>query len=152
MAALTWKDISLEWKVVTFPRSKAGFSYQVPLNETAVRAFETLRALSSGDGPILGTRSPRRWFNSACRRANISGLRLHDLRHSFATRLRAAGTRIEDIGALLGHTPLHAMTERYAAPSLDGLREAVAKLDENNQTTKETTKPRIATFRKAATA
>jgi len=42
-------------------------------------------------------------FIRLCRRAGVSGVRLHDLRHFVATNLGAAGTPIATISARLGH-------------------------------------------------
>jgi integrase len=90
------------------------------------------------------------------RNAKLVDLHWHDLRRTFGHRLRAAGVRIEDIKALLGHSRKADVTENhYAVPVLDNLREAVAKLDPKKtgeQTAKETAKPEILAFRKAASA
>lgn len=56
--------------------------------------------------------------------AKISGLRFHDLRHTFATRLRARGVHEMDIMSLLGHTTLQ-MTSRYTHAMPSNLRAAV---------------------------
>jgi len=46
----------------------------------------------------------RHAWERACAKAKISGLRFHDLRHTFATRLRAKEVHEMDIMSLLGHT------------------------------------------------
>ena len=59
---------------------------------------------------------PRRGAQAAwrnvCKAAAISGLRLHDLRHSFASQLASGGASLPLIGALLGHSirPRHIAT------------------------------------------
>jgi len=58
----------------------------------------------------------------------ISGLRFHDLRHTFATRLRAKGVHEMDIMTLLGHTTLQ-MTSRYTHAMPQNLRTAVDSLN-----------------------
>ena len=55
--------------------------------------------------------------------AEIEDLRLHDLRHSYASIAASAGTSLVVIGALLGHTQA-ATTQRYAHLSDDAHREA----------------------------
>lgn len=52
--------------------------------------------------------------------ADLSDVRVHDLRHTFATRLRAAGVAEEDRAALLGHA-LRSMTEHYASGDIGRL-------------------------------
>ena len=61
------------------------------------------------------------------RRRRISGLRFHDLQHTFATRLRAKGVHEMDIMTLLGHTTLQ-MTSRYTHAMPENLRTAVDSL------------------------
>ena len=53
-------------------------------------------------------------WKRARRRAGLSSVRVHDLRHTFATRLRAAGVHEEDRCALLGHA-LRSMPQLYAS-------------------------------------
>lgn len=53
---------------------------------------------------------------------------LHYLRYTFATRLRAAGVRREDIAELLGHATAD-VTGNYTAPGLQRLHECVQKLE-----------------------
>src|SRR5215203_4637733 len=64
----------------------------------------------------------------ACKQAKISGLRFHDLRHTFATRLRAKGVHEMHVMALLGHTTLE-MTSRYTHAMPQNLRTAVDSLN-----------------------
>jgi integrase len=64
----------------------------------------------------------------ACKQARISRLRFHDLRHTFATRLRAKGVHEMDIMSLLGHTTLQ-MTSRYTHAMPQNLRTAVDSLN-----------------------
>ena len=47
---------------------------------------------------------PARGFNKACELAGLADLRWHDLRHTFATWLAMAGTPVEVIKTILGHT------------------------------------------------
>ena len=70
----------------------------------------------------------RHAWEGACKAARISGLRFHDLRHTFATRLRAKGVHEMDIMTLLGHTTLQ-MTSRYTHAMPQNLRTAVDSLN-----------------------
>ena len=61
-----------------------------------------------------------------CKSAGISGLRVHDLRHSFASQLASAGVGLHIIGSLLGHTQ-PSTTHRYAHLIDDPLRAATER-------------------------
>jgi integrase len=62
-----------------------------------------------------------------CKAADISGLRIHDLRHSFASELVSAGYSLPLIGSLLGHRN-PATTARYSHLYRDARREAVERV------------------------
>jgi integrase len=62
-----------------------------------------------------------------CKTAKISGLRVHDLRHSFASQLVSEGASLPLIGALLGHTQAQT-TARYAHLFDDPQRAAVERV------------------------
>ena len=57
------------------------------------------------------------------KRAGLEDVRLHDLRHTFASAGAALGSSLLVIGKLLGHVEQRT-TERYAHLSADPLREA----------------------------
>jgi len=150
MEPLQWKDVNLDFRRVTFVRSKSGKRYQVPINETALAAFKKLQERSDGTGSVIRKPRPKktlsdgrelfsslRWFEACLVEAKIENFTWHDLRHVFGSRLRAAGVQIEDIRYLLGHGA-KSITERYAHPNMDLLRAAVAKLDRKPQTQTDT--------------
>jgi hypothetical protein len=55
----------------------------------------------------------RAGFLNACRRAGITGLHFHDLRHTFASQFMTAGGDLYVLKEILGHKSL-AMTTRYS--------------------------------------
>nr|MBA3324552.1 site-specific integrase [Paracoccaceae bacterium] len=65
------------------------------------------------------------WAN-ACAAAGIAGVRVHDVRHTFASVLVSAGLSLPIIGALLGHSQ-PATTARYAHLMDDPLRAATER-------------------------
>ncbi len=72
---------------------------KVPLNSLALDALQ-------GDGrvwPWQNIRSLKKAWSLACQKAGIPDLHLHDLRHTFATRLKGLGIGYEVRQALLGH-------------------------------------------------
>jgi site-specific recombinase XerD len=74
-----------------------------------------------GEGHAVGL---RRVFQKVCVEAKLPGLRIHDLRHSFASFAVANGASLFLIGKLLGHASART-AERYAHLSGDPLQDAV---------------------------
>jgi integrase len=69
----------------------------------------------------------KRAFKAACRKASIRGLRFHDLRHTFASRLVERGVDLITVKELLGHSTVK-MTERYTHPYKEHKQMAVELL------------------------
>ncbi len=77
--------------------------------------------------PTVARKRPwrlRTAFRRACVRAGVTGLRIHDLRHTFATRLVTGGADLVTVQHLLGHADLR-MTGRYAHPTGASMQQAV---------------------------
>jgi len=101
--------------------------------------FETLLNLKRGTGKIsfvfpndktgMPLTTVRRAFVAACKKAEIIGLRFHDLRHTFATRLIAKGVDIETVKSLLGHFSV-VVTQRYIHSNDEAKKKAVEILAE----------------------
>ncbi len=79
---------------------------------------------ASGAGHIVEIKKPWRHL---CRAAAVESLRLHDLRHSFASTLASGGASLPLIGALLGHSNA-STTHRYAHLFDDPQRAAVERV------------------------
>ena len=60
-------------------------------------------------------------------RAGVDDIRIHDLRHSYASRALALGLALPMIGRLLGHTDIGS-TARYAHLSRDAEKLAAARV------------------------
>ena len=63
-------------------------------------------------------------FKAACRNAGLKDLRIHDLRHVFASKMVMNGTSLYITGELLGHRTTQ-MTKRYSHLVPDTLKKAV---------------------------
>lgn len=116
---LTWDCVDLERCQITIPRSKKGKVRCIPLDNTALNALRLLRTRStaagrvmvsveSGHGYLAGhsLKSPREWFENACRKAGIVDFTWHCLWHTFASRLVMEGVRLRNVQELMGHKPL----------------------------------------------
>jgi integrase len=147
MDPLDWTDVNLDFRVVTFLRSKSGKPYKVPIDDTALAAFKKLRdRCLDPEHPVgavilkpsgIELQSSRRWFENCLMEAKIKDLHWHDLRHTFGTRLRAENVQIEEIRYLLGRGA-KSITERYAHANIGVLRAAVMKLDRKTETQTDT--------------
>jgi integrase len=69
----------------------------------------------------------KRIWSSICKSAGLHDLRIHDLRHTYASILASSGLSLPIIGALLGHTQA-ATTQRYAYLIDDTLRQATERV------------------------
>ncbi len=128
---LTWKQVDLNSGLIRVVKTKSGKDRLIPINDVLRREFEALRAAEGPVGLVFAnprTRLPftevKKSFKSACVAAEITGLRFHDLRHTFATRLIEAGADIITLKELLGHFSVR-VTQRYTHPSQDQKRRAV---------------------------
>jgi integrase len=122
LLAAKWKDIELEAGVWTKPASttKQRKMHTIPLSAAARQLLGEMRAQVGDDAVYLfpARFTPHRldiddaW--AALRNAaDLGDLRLHDLRHTFASLLVSSGQSLPLIGSLLGHaTPV--TTHRYA--------------------------------------
>jgi integrase len=144
----TWDQFDLEAGIWTKPSShvKTKREHRVPLSAPAVQLLIEMKTEAErmaaekrlepspylfsavfGDAPHR-TEIKESWV-SICKAAKLDGVRLHDLRHTYASVLASAGLSLPVIGALLGHTepgttaryghlfddPLRAATERVGA-------------------------------------
>jgi integrase len=73
-------------------------------------------------------------FQTARREANLSRVRVHDLRHTFGQRLRDAGVSAEDRALLLGHA-IEGMPQHYASATIARLVEMANKVTETRDRT-----------------
>lgn len=107
----------------------------IPLNSRVLEALRAHLARTQGDYVFTDRRdqpfkSIRRIFEAACRRANLSGITPHVLRHTFASRLGDAGVSDGDIQAL-GRWKDAKMIKRYKHLTEKHLRESVEKIAKN---------------------
>jgi integrase len=126
---LKWQDIDLFRKTVTVVKSKNGEKRTIPMSNTL---FNTLNSLNvrhiSGRVFPISYRSLRAAFGKAIEKAGIENFRIHDLRHTFATRLVQNGVDLYKVKELLGHKTI-SMTTRYAHHYPESLRGSVEVLD-----------------------
>jgi integrase len=125
---LQWQHVDFERQCLRLPDSKTGAKV-VYLNAPAATLLLELPRFPENPYVIVGAVKGAplvgidKIWRSIRKRAGLAGLRLHDLRHSFASVGAIGGLSLPIIGALLGHK--HAMTTaRYAHLSADPVRAA----------------------------
>lgn len=123
---LRWEEVDFEGACLRLRDSKTG-PKTVTLNGPALevlakrnRGGEWVFPVRGGKGPLPTLQRP---WERIRERAGMPDLRMHDLRHSFASVGACSGQSLIVIGALLGHRKA-ATTQRYAHLSNDPLRSA----------------------------
>jgi integrase len=127
---LKWEYVDLERGLLLLPDSKTGRK-AIILNAPALAI---LREVQRVDNYVIASEirnQPRHDLNKPWRlvstRANLVGVRIHDLRHTHASYGAGAGFGLPIIGKLLGHSQ-PATTARYAHLDNDPLRRASNKI------------------------
>lgn len=138
----TWDMFDLQRGSWTKPsaHTKQKKIHSVPLSGAAIALLAAMQDARDPDSPYLfpgrkakpdDEQKPRadlkRPWDAIKSAAGIADFRKHDLRHSYASQLVAAGVPLFDVGKLLGHTQI-ATTQRYAHLADDPLRAATNKV------------------------
>ena len=131
---LRWSDVDLAAGELHLGDAKTG-PRAVQLPPTAVGLLESLPRRKDSpwvfpgndrDGRFSGGGLDRVW-RVVRTRAGLEDVRLHDLRHSFASRALALGETLPVIGKLLGHSDIET-TARYAHLAQDSIHEAAERI------------------------
>jgi integrase len=131
--ALCWHEIDLDRGLVRLRDSKTGAKV-FPLAPAALSLLSKLKAQRSsdtwvfpattGEGHFAGT---GKIWSAVRKTANLEDVRLHDLRHTFASFGASAGYGLPVIGAILGHSQA-STTARYAHLADDPVSEAASRI------------------------
>lgn len=116
-----WEWLDFEQKLLRVPRTKSGRSHHIPLSAATVRLLLDYRGPRRAVGYIFPGRAPGKplttlrgiWDRAKAGAALPADLRLHDLRHTFASTLANRGIPLNEVAVILGHRQL-ATTARYA--------------------------------------
>ena len=109
---LKWENINLSQQTCYLPMTKNGSSRNVPLSLNAISILNDLaRSFDGRVFPISNT-SLRGLWNRACRRADITDLHFHDLRHEATSRFFEKGLNVMEVATITGHKDLR-MLQRY---------------------------------------
>jgi integrase len=127
---LRWEDVDFERACLRLPDSKTG-AKTVPLGAPALK----LLAEAERVGPWVcpgGRRGESiknlyKPWGRICRAAGVTGVRPHDMRHSYVSAGASGGESLVIVGAIVGHSAA-GMTERYAHLSDDPVRAAADRI------------------------
>ena len=115
-----WEYIDWQRRLWKIPITKAGKARYVPLCAAALELLESRKQPSGHSGYIFPNPKTDEPFSSvyyswdtARKQAGLDDLRMHDLRHSFASFLINGGRSLYEVQQLLGHSN-SSMTQRYA--------------------------------------
>jgi integrase len=141
---MRWQDINRDKRIWTVPVSKNGRSRRIVLSSAAMDVIADCKSNAERLGlPVEGkdcifvnprTLKPYDSFYAAWylvrSQAGLDDVRIHDLRHTYASLLVNKGVSIYEVQTLLGHSSVQ-MTQRYAHLAPDRLHkrtEIVAKI------------------------
>jgi len=129
-----WVHVSWNERKLFVPLSKSGKPRWIALSASAVALLQALPRADDNEyivpSPLTGRPSPSLWFpwQRIRMRAGLEDVRLHDLRHSFASFLVNEGVSLYVVQALLGHANART-TQRYAHLVADTLSQATQVVD-----------------------
>ena len=156
LLSLQWKDVNLERRELRLraEKTKDGEDRVLPITDRLSAVLEMASQGPDGhphvsDAYVFGNEvgeavaSVKTAWAATCRRAGLSDLHFHDLRHEAGSRWVEGGVPIHHVQALLGHSNVK-QTSTYLNVGLDGLKESVNRFERNRQScTKLAQNPRL---------
>ena len=132
IATLRWDDVDRTVGELRLRDTKTG-ARMVPLTPTALELVDGIERIPGNPWVFVGRKSgshvgdlSNHWHGLRVR-ADLSDVRLHDLRHSYASRALALGESLSMIGKLLGHRKVET-TARYAHLARDTEKVSAARV------------------------
>lgn len=121
-----WEDFDLERQAWRIPISRSGTMRHVPLSDGAISLLKSIPIVRGCEYPFANPKSLKPYISIFCSwdtartRAGLADVRIHDLRHSFASFLINGGRSLYEVQKILGHTQI-STTQRYAHLGQDSL-------------------------------
>ena len=112
IAAMKWEHVNLKARTLLIPDTKTGTPRTVPLSTKAIALLSNLPRNIKGVVFDVAPDSITQAFDRACTRAELEGLRFHDLRHEATSRLFEKGLNPMEVATITGHKDLR-MLRRY---------------------------------------
>ena len=130
--AMQWNEVDFDNQLWRMPDTKNGTPHVVPLIEEAIRILHTRHKQSEGSFVFPGREenshlvNPNKAWKRILERAQISDLRIHDLRRTMGSWQAMTGTALPIIGKTLAHKNM-ATTAIYARLNHTPVRESMDK-------------------------
>jgi integrase len=112
LMSLMWADVNFEKSIAFLPLTKNGDSRYVPLSIKAIKILKILPRDIDGRVFPLNKQTVSILFLKAAKRAKLSDIHFHDLRHMSITRLASIFSNPLELAAISGHRSL-GMLKRY---------------------------------------
>lgn len=128
-----WEDINWEQRIWRIPLTKSGKARHVPISDGALMILESIPRIEGCKWvfPNPKTHKPYNSYynswNTVRKSVGLGDVRIHDLRHSFASFLVNSGRSLYEVQRILGHTQI-STTQRYAHLSQDSLLTAANEI------------------------
>ncbi len=125
---LQWRDVDFQNRLIRLQESKTG-QKTIFLSAPALQILTEIPRIANNPFVICGQKEGSHLVNikdpwrKIRKNAGLEDVRIHDLRHNFASSGVASGHHLKIIGSLLGHADT-ATTERYAHLANDPLQTA----------------------------
>ena len=101
---LQWEHVDLDRRIAYLPLTKNGSSREVPLSTKAAQMLARQRQRNDTTSPFPVTSNGFRLaWERLIRRAGLSDLRFHDLRHEAISRFFELGLNIPEVAVISGH-------------------------------------------------
>lgn len=133
--SLRWSEVDFEANILNVFAAKPGKITEIPMNAEVRKVLDSWRLGKKNDSVFYNPETGKPFVDLkaglalACRKAGVSGVTWHTLRHTFASRLLDRGVNIVTVQQLLGHSTV-TVTMRYTHTNLESKRAAVAKLED----------------------
>lgn len=121
-----WEDFDFTRRIWRIPMTKTGKARHVPLSDGALTILSTMPRDMNCPWVFANPDTGKPYVSIFCawdtarKHAGLSDVRIHDLRHSFASLLINSGRTLYEVQHLLGHSQVKT-TQRYAHLSQDTL-------------------------------
>jgi integrase len=128
-----WSEFNLETRLWRIPITKSGKARHVPISDGLIRLLQSIPRRNGCDYVFANPKTNKPYISiqhtwtKVRVELGLSDIRIHDLRHSFASFLVNNGRNLYEVQRILGHSNMKT-TERYAHLSQDSLLSAANEI------------------------